>query len=157
MGNIDLDWIDPCSQLYYSVAAQKRCKNYNHRVFLHALSEIRTMPSRISSTSLADLARDSSVTTCSFDYLEKSQLYSQEKRYYFSGPLEKAQEGTRTNLAYTTHVGIPLRDLRGLEDQLKLNVYGFQLLAHHSKINLVDPNDEQPKTYLQDVSSFIKD
>jgi len=115
------------------------------------------MPSRVSSTVLADLAVHSPITTCSFDYLEKSDLYDSEKPYYFSGPLEKDQESGRTNLTYTNHDGIQLHDLRGVEHQLKLNVHGFQLLNHHSQIDLVDPSDEQLQDYLREVSFFIKD
>jgi hypothetical protein len=115
------------------------------------------MPSRIPASTLADLAKDSPVITCSFDYLEKSARYDSEKPYYFSGPLDSDQEPARTNLAYTTHDNIQVRDLRGKEQKLKLEAHGFQLIAHTPKTDLTDPDEREVQNYLEEISSFIKD
>ncbi|THV52152.1 hypothetical protein BGAL_0087g00120 [Botrytis galanthina] len=107
-------------------------------------------------TALEDLAVNSPVSTCSFDYLQRTSLYDTEKPYYFSGPLEKEQESTRTNLTYTTHDNIEVRDLREVENQLKLEIHGFQLLSHRSSVDLADPDTDQLQRYLLEVSNFIK-
>ena len=79
------------------------------------------MPSKISTLFPEDLAKNSPTITCSFDYLEKANRYNSEKLYYFSEPLNKEHKQARTNLAYTTHENIQLRDLRGQKHNLKLD------------------------------------
>lgn len=88
---------------------------------------------------------------------QETNIYDLEKPYYFSGTLEQDQENARTNLVFTYHNDIPIRDLRGVEHQLKLNIHGFQLLSHTSSIDLVNPDDKQLQEYLVEVSDFIKD
>ena len=79
------------------------------------------------SSLLSELAQNSAVTRCSFDFLTRSELYDSEKPSYFSGALEPEQELKRSNLKYTTHDGIELRDLRGREHSLSLETHGFEL------------------------------
>ena len=112
------------------------------------------MPSRVSPSSLADLANDSPVLTCSFDYLEKTDRYQYQKPYYFSGPLNPEEEQSRTT--YTNHDGIEIRDIRAQAHDLDLERHGFQLLAHTAKNDLTDPGEEEVKDYLEEISSFIK-
>ena len=108
-------------------------------------------------TLLAQLAKDHSTTSCSFEYLTKSDLYATEKPYYFSGELEKDQESLRTNLTYTTHHDIRLHDLRGSEKHLSLDTHGFQLLNHESLLSMEDPDDATLQAYLKEVSLVLKD
>jgi len=105
---------------------------------------------------LSRLTQNSAVSSCSFDFLTKSELYDSEKPYYFSGALEPEQENQRSNLKYTTHDGIELRDLRGLEHLLSLEAHGFELLRHESKANLVEPSDDDLERYLEETSTFVK-
>jgi len=115
------------------------------------------MPSRISTNTLADLAKDSPITTCSFEYLVKTELYDDKKPYYSSGLLNPEQEAKRSNLKYTTQENIQVQDLRGNEQNFRLDEHGFELVAHIPKTNLIDPGDEQLERYLEEMSSFIKD
>jgi len=87
----------------------------------------------------------------------KTELYDDKKPYYFSGPLNPEQEAKRSNLKYTTQENIQVQDLRGNEQNLKLDEHGFELVAHIPKTNLIDPGDEQLERYLEEMSSFIKD
>ena len=105
---------------------------------------------------LAKLAEGQRVTVCSFDYLARDQLYSKEKPYYFSGPLDEDQEYARSNLAYTTHDGIKLHNIRGLEQALSLDIHGFELLKYTPQASLVNPDEEQIHGYLAETSGFLK-
>ena len=73
----------------------------------------------------AQLAVGRPATLCSFDYLSRDERYDKEKPYYFSGPLTEDQEPARSNLTYTTHDGIKVGDIRGLEHRLSLDVHGL--------------------------------
>ena len=106
---------------------------------------------------LPQLAQGRPTTVCSFDYLSDANIYKLEKPYYFSGPLEKDQEQSRSNLEYTTHGNISLRDLRGSEKQLSLDVHGFQLIKHIPRVSLDHPDDEQIQSYLSETADFLKD
>ena len=108
-------------------------------------------------TTTGQLAARQPVTVCSFDYLSRNKIYDIEKPYYFSGPLEKEQEKIRSNLTYTTHGNVQLRDLRGFEEQLVLDVHGFQLLKHTPRVSLVSPTEEQINNYLTESSAFLKE
>lgn len=102
------------------------------------------------------LGQSCPVSQCSFDFLSRSDLYKTEKPYYFSGPLQPSQESSRTNLQYTRHENIDIRDIRGLESQLTLEKDGFVLLHHEPTIELDQPTDEQIHAYLDEVTAFIK-
>lgn len=79
-----------------------------------------------------------------------------KKLCYFSGPLEKDQEDSRSNLSYTLHDNIQLRDMRGLEQHLGLDVHGSQLLKHIPRVSLVDSNHEQIQNYLTETLAFLR-
>lgn len=103
----------------------------------------------------SELAQNSAVTIYSFDFLARSQLYDSEKPSYFSGALEPKQERKRSNLTYNTNDGIELRDLRGLEHFFSLETHGFELLCHETKINLVEPSDDDLERYLEEIATFM--
>ncbi|KAL8962615.1 MAG: hypothetical protein Q9183_005129, partial [Haloplaca sp. 2 TL-2023] len=96
-------------------------------------------------STLSELAKGCPTTLCGFDYLSRTKLYDTEKPYYFSGPLDSKQEQYRSNLTYTNVDDIALRDIRGLEGHLSLDVHGFQLIKHTPRSSLDDPDEEQIK------------
>ena len=107
-------------------------------------------------SSLSGLAPNGAVTSCSFDYLTRSEFYDAVKPYNFAGALEPEQESHRANLTYTTHDGIKLRDLRGSEHLLSLETHGFELLRHDTKANLDEPSDDDLEKYLEETAAFLK-
>lgn len=107
-------------------------------------------------STLSQLAQNSAVTDCSFDYLTRSELYDAVKPYNFAGALGPEQESHRSNLTYTTHDGIKLKDLRGSEHLLNLETHGFELLRDEPKANLDEPSDEDLATYLEETAAFLK-
>lgn len=108
-------------------------------------------------TTLAQLVNGQPATLCSFDYLSRDKRYDNEKPYYFSGPLSKDQEHARSNLTYTTHDGIKVRDIRGLEQRLSLEVHGFRLIRHEPRVSLEEPSEQQVHDYLRETAAFLKE
>ena len=123
-------------------------------VLVHRIHHPRTLSMR---STLAELGGSQPLSVCSFDYLSRDKLYDDEKPYYFSGPLSKDQEKARSNLAYTTHDGIKLRDIRGFEHSLSLDIHGFRMLKYKPQVSLVDPDDQQIHGYLTETSNFLKE
>lgn len=51
---------------------------------------------------------------------------------------------------------IKLRDLRGSEEQLSLDVYGFQLVKYIPRVSLDYPDNEQTRSYLTEMAAFLR-
>ncbi|KAL8902974.1 MAG: hypothetical protein Q9207_004247 [Kuettlingeria erythrocarpa] len=73
-----------------------------------------------------------------------------------AGPLDKDQERYRSNVTYTTEDEIKIRDIRGLEGNLSLDIHGFQLIEHRPRTPLDNPDEEEIKNYLSETSAFLK-
>lgn len=108
-------------------------------------------------STLAALANTGAETACAMHFLKRSKVYDTEKPYYFSGALEEDQIHLRTNLDYDIHHGINVRDLRGSESLLTLEKHGFELFEHEPKVNLIDPDEEHVKSYLEDLAKTVRD
>ena len=110
------------------------------------------------SPKMAELTRLSvSSTLCSFQYLSKLEVYVDVKPYFFSGPLKSEHESMRTNLHYTEHEGIPVRDVRGSEDELNIDMHGFCSVRRESSIDLSEPDDTATVAYIRETCETIRE
>ena len=98
-----------------------------------------------------------STVSCSFLFLSDLLLYQTTKPYFYSGELKPEHECQRTNLVYTEHDGIQVRDLRGFQHKLDLGFHGFCFLSCQSKVDLSIPNETTTLAYLRETCATIKD
>lgn len=92
-----------------------------------------------------------------FSYIADLPKWNEDKPYYISGPLPKDQEHMRTNLEYAAHTPT-LHNLRGHEQDLKMERDGFELVKYPPEVRLSLDADAEDKTqdYLEATTSWLE-
>lgn len=107
---------------------------------------------------LHDIADGAIVSTGQFEYIADLQEYAYEKPYYFSGPIPEEQEHLRSNIKYVRH-NVSLRDLRGREQDLKLEQHGFEFPRLPTKLSLTIEENcmDESHAYMEEVAQWLKE
>ncbi|KAI1079848.1 hypothetical protein F5B20DRAFT_590399 [Whalleya microplaca] len=92
-----------------------------------------------------------------FLYIKDLPKWKHEKPYYISGPLPEDQEHLRGNIDCVPHE-TTLYDLRGREDEIKMEKHGFELVKKPSAIPLSLDNDSEDRTseYLEETAAWLE-
>ncbi|KAH7416712.1 hypothetical protein BKA64DRAFT_273918 [Cadophora sp. MPI-SDFR-AT-0126] len=81
----------------------------------------------------------------SLEYLKDLPLYGLEKPYYCLQPADDGldpDEGGCHNLEFEIHTNIPIKDIRGYEDEYRLEDCGFEVLSYTSEVPNLESVDE---------------
>ena len=90
------------------------------------------------------------------NFLKRDNRYNYEKPYLLI--FDPPEGFPKTNIKLEKHTDLELRDIRGYEDQLSLEVHGFQIVKISSKLSYDDFNNEElvRDVYLREVADEVR-
>jgi len=97
-------------------------------------------------------------TTTALYYLKDKPEYKVEKPFVFNMPMGGIPGAKQMNLEYERRDSVVLIDIRGREEQFKIDQYGFELVKHDTSFTYEDFDDELAirSIYYQEIEELVK-
>ncbi|OAA53931.1 hypothetical protein SPI_09138 [Niveomyces insectorum RCEF 264] len=92
------------------------------------------------------------------DFIKPLDIYTKEKPYQlFLAKPKSRQDVDLTNVEVDTVPNIPLHDVRGREDDFRIDEHGFQYIKHDQTFRAFDDPQRVNDEFLPQVVKVIKD
>ena len=90
-------------------------------------------------------------------YLKYDPVFEKEKPYFIRFPVDDYAGAKQTNLEFDFY-DVTVEDIRGREDQFKLDVHGFELVKFNSSLKHEEFNDfrDNNNIYIREVEEHFK-